>query len=201
LLKVRRIKVTETRERRAATLAEIAKVLKAAGTGPELFGLTGKERGTLYRVALNTGFRASELASLTPASFHLGAKPPYVFLTAKSAKNKTEVDQPLPTPLVGPLKAFLKGLVPTDLIWPGDWYKEAAEMLRADLAAADIPYHSADGILDFHALRTTFISNLALQGVHPKKAQQLARHSDIKLTMEFYTKLKRDEVAADLPCI
>jgi len=36
-------------------------------------------------------------------------------------------------------------------------------------------------------LRHIFISRLAKAGVHPKVAQDLARHSDIKLTMNRYT--------------
>ena len=40
---------------------------------------------------------------------------------------------------------------------------------------------------DFHALRHSYISLLAAGGVHPKIAQSLARHSDIKLTMNRYT--------------
>ena len=201
LLSLKRLSVTETQKRRAATAAELAKILKTTEGGPELYGLTGHERVMLYRLALNTGFRVSELASLSPASFYLAAKPPYVYLTAASAKNKTEVDQPLPMPLVAPLKAFLKGLPADDLIWPGDWRLSAAEMLRTDLTAAGVDHETRDGKLDFHALRTTFISNLARSGVHPKKAQDLARHSDINLTMAFYTKLKRDELAEGLPCI
>ena len=40
---------------------------------------------------------------------------------------------------------------------------------------------------DFHALRHTFITNLANSGSHPKVAQILARHSTITLTMDRYT--------------
>ena len=47
------------------------------------------------------------------------------------------------------------------------------------------------GRLDFHSLRHTFITNLARAGVHPAVAQELARHSDIRLTMEFYTHTSR----------
>ena len=42
-------------------------------------------------------------------------------------------------------------------------------------------------VADFHALRHTFITNLAESGVHPKLAQELARHSTITLTMDKYT--------------
>jgi hypothetical protein len=51
--------------------------------------------------------------------------------------------------------------------------------------------------VDFHALRHTFISNLAAGGVYPKTAQALARHSTITLTMDRYThRYAGDEAAA-----
>ena len=63
-------------------------------------------------------------------------------------------------------------------------------MLRGDLDTAGIPYQDAAGrYFDFHAMRGQFISLLAAQGVHPKVAQALARHSTITLTMDYYTHL------------
>lgn len=48
-----------------------------------------------------------------------------------------------------------------------------------------------------HALRHTFISNLARCGVHPSVAQAPARHCTIALTMDSYTHvLRRQEVEA-----
>lgn len=41
---------------------------------------------------------------------------------------------------------------------------------------------------------TQFISNLASAGVHPKVAQQLARHSTISLTMDRYTHIQESEI-------
>ncbi|UCF00257.1 MAG: tyrosine-type recombinase/integrase, partial [Planctomycetota bacterium] len=40
---------------------------------------------------------------------------------------------------------------------------------------------------DFHALRHTCGTLLAAAGVHPKTAQEIMRHSDIRLTMDYYT--------------
>ena len=51
---------------------------------------------------------------------------------------------------------------------------------------------------DFHALRHSFISNLARAGVHPKTAQSLARHSTITLTMDRYAHSLRVEERAAL---
>ena len=79
---------------------------------------------------------------------------------------------------------------------PKHW--RAAEMIREDLAAAQIPEKDAIGrVVDFHALRHTFITNLARSQVHPKTAHVLARHSSITLTLDRYThSLREDEVRA-----
>ena len=64
-------------------------------------------------------------------------------------------------------------------------------MIRPDLAAAEIEERDETGaVADFHALRHSFITALAQGGVHPKTAQDLARHSDINLTMNTYTHTK-----------
>lgn len=44
-------------------------------------------------------------------------------------------------------------------------------------------------------LRHTFITNLSLANVSPKTVQMLARHSDIKLTMQIYTHVNPEEQA------
>ena len=62
-------------------------------------------------------------------------------------------------------------------------------MVRQDLEAAGIPYEAAAGVFDFHALRHQFLSDLASSGVHPKVAQELARHSTITLTMDRYSQV------------
>jgi integrase len=97
--------------------------------------------------------------------------------------------------------------------------KRTAELIRRDMAAArekwlkeakDVadrkereksPFLlSSDQngqVVDFHALRKTFITNLTRSGVAPKTAQLLARHSDINLTMNVYTMLGvQDQVTA-----
>ena len=62
------------------------------------------------------------------------------------------------------------------------------------------PLADADGsgrVVDFHALRHTFITRLARSGVVPAVAKSLARHSTIVLTMDHYTHtLIGDERAA-----
>jgi hypothetical protein len=48
---------------------------------------------------------------------------------------------------------------------------------------------------NFHALRHQFISMLAAAGVRPKTAQELARHSDINLTMSRYTHVRLSDLS------
>ncbi len=65
---------------------------------------------------------------------------------------------------------------------------KTARMIRADLSDAGIECRDADGrVCDFHAPRHSFVSASARGGVHPKVAQQLARHSTITLTMDRYS--------------
>jgi integrase len=60
----------------------------------------------------------------------------------------------------------------------------SARTLRADLEAAGIAAEDDEGrVVDFHALRTTFVSSLAVAGVRPRVAQALTRHSSVELTM------------------
>ena len=173
----------------------------------EYFDHTGSTRAMLYRVAAMTGLRASELASLTPASFDFAADVPTVTLEAAYSKHRREDVLPLHPDLANRLRQWLTEReraqddqrtvlafdraadAKLERLFPGTWSERAYKMLRNDLEAAGISYVTADGIADFHSLRHTFISNLAACGIHPKLAQQLARHSTIALTMDRYTHL------------
>ena len=53
-------------------------------------------------------------------------------------------------------------------------------------------------VVDFHALRMTFITMLVKSGASVKEAQDLARHSDPKLTMNVYTRLGVHDLAGAL---
>ncbi|BBO34563.1 tyrosine-type recombinase/integrase [Lacipirellula parvula] len=183
--------------RRAATDAELGRILTAARKGTTLERLSGEDRYWLYRVAAATGFRARELSSLTPSSFKLRGAIPYI--VCDETKNGELAEQPICPALATELGKWLRGKSKNEPIWPGKWYRKAAEMLRADLLAAGVPYRADGRALDFHALRATFITGLARAGVHPRTAQILARHSTVELTMQVYTHLNLAEVASALP--
>ena len=186
--------------RRMLNQSDFAKLLTAAQAGAERYGMSGAERALIYELAATTGLRASELASLTAISLSLGESPS-VTIAAKSAKNRKAASLPLRADMAVKLAAFTATKLPTAAVFARLDKFNAARIVRIDLKAAGIPYTDESGnVFDFHALRHQFISNLAAAGVHPKTAQELARHSDIKLTMSRYTHIFRGELdkAVDL---
>lgn len=198
-------KIGRRRERRAATIQEIERILLAARCGPDhhVYGptrskhhktvITGPCREALYRLALGTGFRAKELRALLPEWFRLEGDSPEVVIPAAFTKNRQEARQPIARELAEGLRAFVERAEPGRpvLVVPD----KTAKMLRADMAAAGIPYRDAAGrYLDFHALRHSFGTHLVRSGVNPKVVQKLMRHSTITLTMDRYAHADDDDM-------
>jgi excisionase family DNA binding protein len=191
---------TDVRHPRRALREEVfARFVDATADGKAFRGLPGADRLVLYTLAANTGFRAGELGSLTPASFDLVTDPPTVTVAAGYSKHRRKDVQPLRPDVAEMMRQYIYGRPRNELLWPGSWLDAGAEMVRLDLAAAGIPYQDEDGrYFDFHAVRGQFISLLAANGVYPKVAQTLARHSTITLTMDYYTHLDVFNVAGAL---
>jgi integrase len=170
-------------------------LIEAAAAGPEHAGTTGPDRALAYQQALETGLRVREIMSLTRASFDFGANP--ARLVVKAAYSKHRCDDTIllrPELALRPQQALALKL-PDGLAFPLPPSKNArAGLIQADLAAAGIAYRDQDGrYADWHALRHTFITNLARGGVHPRVAQSLARHCTITLTMDRYTHVLREQ--------
>ena len=77
-------------ERRPLSAEELRLLIDTAEQGRPWRRMPGRDRAMLYRLAAGTGFRAGELRSLTPASFHLNDDPPYVVLQASHSKHSRE---------------------------------------------------------------------------------------------------------------
>ena len=182
------------RRRRALTREEATRLVCAAEAGPVVGGMAGPDRAILYALALGTGFRAEELATLTPDRFDLDSIPPTATVDACYAKNGREAVQPLPRSLVARLAPWLASKPVGRPVFAG-MTKRTAEMLRTDLEAADIPYETASGVVDFHALRGTYISHLVSSGASVKTCQTLARHSTPSLTIGIYAKASLHDIA------
>ncbi len=161
--------------------------------------LSPDDRASLYLLAIYTGFRLGELASLTKKSFNFSNPTcPTVYLQANKAKNRKPVVQPFSSALVPDLIAWLATKTGTTVWPPSQWHKSgaASKMLVKDLEMAGIPIIDTSGRkIDFHALRTTYATLLVLSGVPLASAVRLMRHSDAKLTMNYYVQFEIQQLA------
>lgn len=185
------------KERRSLTDDEACRLIETTLASQRIFrGLTGKDRAMLYMLAQRSGLRRKELCSLTPRSFNLDGSPPIVTVEAPQSKGRRKSVLPLPSEVAKELAAYLKGKRRTEAVWPGKWWEKSARMFARDLSDAGIEIVDENGkVLDFHGQRVTYITGLARTGVSPTKAQKLARHKDVNLTLKTYTHFQAQELA------
>ena len=167
---------------------------QAASTSPRLYprristpsgcGWPGR---ALYLTAVFTGLRRGELAALEWDDVHLDAKRPFLNARASTTKNRKEAVISLHEDVVAELRSMqptraalnkrvFEGLMPR------------IKRFRADLKKANVDYINAKGQrADFHSLRYTLATNLALAGTPPRVAMEIMRHSDMRLTAKTYT--------------
>lgn len=160
--------------------------------------LNPTDRVLLYSIALYTGLRSIEIASLRVASFNLETRT--LTVEASNTKNRKKASLPIHPVLMELLRPVICSNPlpsPSTLLFPGPLValRMAGKVFSRDLKRAKIDAKDdQERVLDFHSLRYTFITSLAKAGVHPGKAQRLARHSDINLTMTVYTQLDVDDL-------
>ncbi len=181
-----------------------------------------EHRGLLYRLMLGTGFRVSETASLTARDFRLSDSPPTVTVRAAYAKNRREAVQPIRPDLARLLKPVIEPLKPGDRVWPS-MPSNMAPVVRADLEAARaawiaeagtpadrearersdfLRHEDAEGRrVDAHAFRHSFCSMLARSNTPLRVVQELARHSDPRLTMSTYSHVRLADAASALDAL
>ena len=181
---------------------------KVAGAERQRLLQLGRDRALVYKTLIYTGLRKGELASLTVGDLHLDIEQPFVKLAAKNTKNGKAAYLPLRMDLVEDLRRHLDeklaqyrqqtlkdgrtelplALPPNTKIF--DVPDGLVRILDRDLAAAGIAKADAEGrTVDVHSLRHIFATMLSQAGVRPRTAQELMRHSDIRLTMTTYTHL------------
>ena len=153
---------------------------------------TGQERAVLYVLAGTTGLRRKELLNLAWDDINLLADNSFVRVKASTAKNDKEAKQPIPpfvVRLLTALKAATRPKLSDRVFVSFSRWINTAELIRADLAAADIDPIDKDGNeICFHSLRNSYISFLANSNTPPKVVQKLARHSDPRLTFNTYAR-------------
>jgi len=182
------VRTDRRHDRRALTVDEVKRLLSAAENGEDYQSITGPERAMLYRLAVETGLRRGELASLTRASFDLDSEQPTVTVAAAYSKRRRTDVVPLRPETALTLRTFLAGKMAGVRAFSMPPRRQNVTMLKIDLKAAGISYRDdTDRVADFHALRHTCGSWLAAAGVHPKVMQGILRHSTITMTMDRYT--------------
>ena len=156
----------------------------------------GRERALVYRTLVLTGLRRGELASLTVGAIALDETSPYAILAAGDEKNRKGSEIPLRADLVAELREWIADKRKafsgsSDEFSQQPLFSVPASLLKVlnrDLAAAGIPKTDSRGrTVDVHAMRMTLATMLNKSGVAPRTAQEIMRHSDIRLTMENYT--------------
>ncbi len=201
------------RVRRALTADECRHLLAATEASAGMrYGMRGSDRAALYKLALETGLRWSELRSLTRGSFELDEDRPTITVKAAYSKHRREDKLPLRLNTAHFMGDYLANCLPSAAAFPMPATDQGAEVLRADLKAARIAWikaargdreevkrrvkadflkdrDAAGCVVDFHSLRHTFATRLMEAGVNPKVIQMLMRHSTITLTMDRYTHL------------
>ncbi len=135
-LKPLNVDVEDHRQRRCLPDDDFQEFLAAARCGSTIHRIAGPDRLMLYSVAGWTGLRAQELASLQPESFNLDVPEATVTVRASYSKHKKEDVLPVRADLADVVRDWLRGKPAGQRLWPGGWWNKAAEMVRADLAAA-----------------------------------------------------------------
>jgi integrase len=210
----------ETRKRRALTADELRKVVTAAKDRPlreallirwgprtgelarrlkpadiERLRIEGEHNALLYRTAFYSGLRANELRSLRVSDLVLTGPHPRLHLPGSETKNSEDASLPLPRHLATDLAAWIadRQLGDDDRVFRVR--RDTARVLRADLAAAGIPYRDGRGrVADFHSLRASLASHLNAAGVAATTAKNFLRHSTITLTADTYHDAAMDDL-------
>jgi integrase len=195
-------------DRRALTAEELRWLIDVTQKAESQRYMTGPQRAVLYWLAAETGLRRAEIESLRVSSFELESNPPKVTVAASYSKRRREDEVTLREEVAQAVAAQVEGKPANAAAFNMPPRDKNARVFKADLDEARQQWIKAadtaeererrqrsyflsytdqtDRVADFHALRHTFITNLASGGVHPKTAQTLARHSTVTLTMDRY---------------
>jgi integrase len=208
-------------ERRALSVTEIARLLKAAEERPlhertlirygkrkgkneanvreevkEQARMLGLERKLVYATLIYTGLRKKELASISIGQVFIDAEIPHILLAAKDEKARRGAALPLHPELTEHLKQWLKrkeNVSPKEKLF--HFPDALVNYLDRDLKYAGIEkWDVLNRVIDVHALRHTHATLLAKRGVSPTVTEKSMRHKNIKQT-GVYTHLDIEDVA------
>ncbi len=210
-------KTNRVREARSLTPEEVEKLLDAAYKRPlqmrkdagykrikphtiRKLSLLGENRRLTYALMLFTGLRVNETRQLVWADANL--KEHFVRVRPTTTKNSKPATLPLHSYVVDLLSEWVnkhpEAKLTDKIVSIPKSTSAFLKVFDRDLIFAGIEKQDDTGrVVHLHALRHSFASLLARQGVHPHVLQALARHSRVDTTMGFYTHILRgDDVSA-----
>ncbi len=161
--------------------------------------LDGQQRALLYKAARYTGFRASELAALTPASCRLDDNPEIQIVCTVSKRRRYDrafLTPDLTVALRDHIAEYEVGR--NDPIWPrGCWSERSNEVMKTDLEgeAGIVVEDSEEGRASFHSLRHSFVSEVASR-TSVANALTICRLSSPSLLMGRYFHPDEDRLRA-----
>jgi len=185
----KRVKKTDGRgeekvKRRAATQSEMEGLLSKAGN-----------YAVAYLAAATTSLRRGDLKNLEWGDLHLDVAQPFALVRAATTKDRKPAKVYLGRQLLSELKKLQSPAMPSNSLVLAGRMPTMVQM-RKHLKAAAIPYVDDQGRrLDFHALRMTFDTNLAIAGVSDAVRMKMMRHKSPRLTLETYTDTEKVPVA------
>lgn len=173
----------------------------ARSSGEVIQGYNGETRARIYLFSFLTGLRRQEMGSLNARSFDLTSGRPTVTVEAACSKHRRKDVLPLHPELVAQLPGWLRDLGPDEPLFPKIARRKTWLLVKKDLERVGIPYETPDGVADFHASgRHSYVTELLRNGASITEARELARHSDVRMTMK-YTHIGLEDQARALAAL
>ena len=210
-------KTNRVREARSLTPEEVKKLLEAAYKRPlqkrkeagcckiqtktiKKLTLLGEQRRLAYALMLYAGLRVNETRQLVWADVDLEQR--LVKVRPTTTKNSRAATLPLHSYVIELLRDWQEKHPDAEqshrIVNIPVSNSSFLKVFNRDLDFAGIEKEDDVGrVVHLHALRHSFASLLACQGVHPHVLRSLARHSRVETTMSLYTHILRgDDISA-----
>jgi site-specific recombinase XerD len=190
-----RITVRTEEIRRPLSEEEVHRLLAATVKASDRYGMTGLQRAVLYRVAIESGLRRGELASLTVGAFDCARA--VIRLEGKAAKDRCKAEQPVTLALAAHMGEYFKDRADDEQAFALGKWARTADMLHEDLAEAGIPARSPGGQeVVFHSFRHTLRTELVRQRVSEAVIDRIMRHKPQGIGKRIYTHVSELEIRA-----